>query len=92
MFCQRNAFPWIAALLRDLENHTEYVNSWCSAVLVGACLPNQIHDLFNDEHIQTFKHTLAQIGNRFAVTAAHCLYDESKEEVLASSLLFVDQF
>ena len=36
------------------------------------------------------KSTPTQIGNRFAVTAAHCLYDESKEEVLPSYLL-VDQ-
>ena len=32
---QVNAFPWNAALLRDLEENTEYVNSWCSAVLVS---------------------------------------------------------
>ena len=35
IFSQSNAFPWIAALLRDLEDNTEYVNSWCSAVLVS---------------------------------------------------------
>ena len=38
------------------------------------------------------KSKIPQIGNRFAVTAAHCLYDESKEEVFLSSLLLVDQF
>ena len=32
---QVNTFPWNAALLRDLEENTEYVNSWCSAVLVS---------------------------------------------------------
>ena len=26
-----------------------------------------------------------QIGNRFALTAAHCLYDEDNEEVLPAS-------
>ena len=30
------------------------------------------------------KSKIPQIGNRFAVTAAHCLFDESKEEVLTS--------
>ena len=35
IFSQSNAFPWIAALLRDLEDNTEYVNSWCSTVLVS---------------------------------------------------------
>ena len=39
-------------------------------------------------HDDMQKSTPTQIGNRFAVTAAHCLYDESKEEVLPSSLLW----
>ena len=26
-----------------------------------------------------------QIGNRFALTAAHCLYDDDKEELLPAS-------
>ena len=43
-------------------------------------------------HTIICKSKIPQIGNRFAVTAAHCLYDESKEEVLPSALLLVDQF
>ena len=57
------------------------------------------YNLTNDEEILDSSITLfismhnpLQIGNRFAVTAAHCLYDESKEEVFPSSLLLVDQF
>ena len=29
--------------------------------------------------------TSFQIGNRFALTAAHCLYDDDNEEVLPAS-------
>ena len=29
--------------------------------------------------------TFKQIGNRFALTAAHCLYDDDNEEVLPAS-------
>ena len=31
---QKNAYPWIAALLRDEDIDDSYVNSECSAVLV----------------------------------------------------------
>ena len=46
--------------------------------------------LFGEGPSATLHYTYAseqypiQIGNRFAVTAAHCLFDESKEEVLTS--------
>ena len=36
---------------------------------------------FSDSLDDTFK----QIGNRFALTAAHCLYDDDNEEVLPAS-------
>ena len=48
--------------------------------------------LFGEGPSATLHYTYAseqypiQIGNRFAVTAAHCLFDESKEEVLTSCL------
>ena len=29
--------------------------------------------------------SLPQIGNRFALTAAHCLYDDDNDEVLPAS-------
>ena len=32
-----------------------------------------------------FTHSPPQIGNRFALTAAHCLYDEDNEEVLPAT-------
>ena len=33
----------------------------------------------------SFDDTIKQIGNRFALTAAHCLYDDDNEEVLPAS-------
>ena len=32
---------------------------------------------------------IKQIGNRFALTAAHCLYDDNNEELLPASSLSV---
>ena len=33
----------------------------------------------------SFDDPIKQIGNRFALTAAHCLYDDDNEEVLPAS-------
>ena len=70
---QANAYPWIAALLRDEDTEADYINSKCAAVLVTLYFPAVLDflDLF-----------FYQIGNRFALTAAHCLYDDDNEEVL----------
>ena len=35
--------------------------------------------------LKTAKITIKQIGNRFALTAAHCLYDDDNEELLPAS-------
>ena len=80
---QANAYPWIAALLRDEDTEADYINSKCAAVLVTLYFP-AVLDFFN-----LF---FNQIGNRFALTAAHCLYDDDNEEVLKDCrfLLFND--
>ena len=70
---QANAYPWIAALLRDEDTEADYINSKCAAVLVTLYFP-AVLDFFN-----LF---FNQIGNRFVLTAAHCLYDDDNEEVL----------
>ena len=69
---QANAYPWIAALLRDEDTEADYINSKCAAVLVTLYFPAVLDSLI----------FFYQIGNRFALTAAHCLYDDDNEEVL----------
>ena len=70
---QADSYPWMAALLRDDDVDADYVNSKCGAVLVKIKMVS----------ISKRSHLLSpQIGNRFALTAAHCLYDEDNKEVL----------
>ena len=73
MFAQENAYPWIAALIRDEEESKDYVYTQCSATLVTfpQFPPPDFH--------------LNQIGSTWVVTAAHCLYKDS-EIVAAKSL------
>ena len=69
---QENAFPWIAALIRDEDESKDYVNTQCSATLVTfPQFPLDFH--------------LNQIGSTWVVTAAHCLYKDG-ELVAAKSL------
>ena len=76
---QADSYPWIAALLRDEDIEAGYINSQCAAVLVDSLI------------IIIFQTSLKspspspQIGNRFALTAAHCLYDDDNKEVLPAS-------
>ena len=49
---------------------------------VGKCLTNQYAAHFL---ICWMTIIIKQIGNRFALTAAHCLYDDDNEEVLPAS-------
>ena len=76
-FVQVNAYPWIAALVIDNEKDPDYVQSTCSAVLVGR---NSLKSRVGP--------CLPQIGSNWMVTAAHCLY---RQEVLlpATSLTLV---
>ena len=49
---QIDSYPWIAALLRDEDITTEYVNSMCSAVLVSTSTTNErsiLNDLLDDQ-------------------------------------------
>ena len=43
---QANAYPWIAALLRDEDTEADYINSKCAAVLVTLYFPSVL-DFFN---------------------------------------------
>ena len=73
---QVNSYPWIAALLRDEDIEAEFINSQCGSVLVSAL------SYFLICRITVI---IKQIGNRFALTAAHCLYDDDNEELLPAS-------
>ena len=72
-------------MLRDEDTDFDFINSQCSAVIVSTYV------LFVGSY--WIKHGLLnyifalspQIGNRFALTAAHCLYDDDKEEVLPAT-------
>ena len=72
IFLQPQRYPWIAAMIKDRKRDASYIRSHCSAILV--CInthkTNKIH-LFS-----------AQIGSRWMVTAAHCLYDSEEYEPL----------
>ena len=88
---QANAYPWIAALLRDEDIDAQYLNSRCSAVLVSSSptITSNIHQtlLFSNFYLLS-----PQIGNRFALTAAHCLYDEDEEDENRRELLPASSF
>ena len=80
----------MAALLRDEDIEDGFINSMCAAVLV--CTYNRT--IFKKKMIlwlmfsrKCFISNLFQIGNRFALTAAHCLYDEDFEEVMQSFIV-----
>ena len=47
-----------------------------------ACKYFNIIHTFVIIHLQNIHQTICQIGNRFALTAAHCLLDEGLEEIL----------
>ena len=72
---QENAYPWIAALIRDEDESKDYVNTQCSATLVTF---SQLTPRPLDSHLD-------QIGSTWVVTAAHCLYKDG-EIVAAKSL------
>ena len=72
ILAQENAYPWLAALIRDEDMSKDYVNTQCSATLVSFhSFPQYFH--------------LNQIGSTWVVTAAHCLYKDG-ELVAAKSL------
>ena len=76
-FVQVNAYPWIAALVIDNEKDPDYVQSTCSAILVGR------HSV-----LSRAGPCPPQIGSNWMLTAAHCVY---RQEVLlpATSLTLV---
>ena len=43
---QANAYPWIAALLRDEDIDGQYINSRCSAVLVSIQYPAFLQKMY----------------------------------------------
>ena len=80
---QKNAYPWIAALLQDGDIDSGYINSQCSAVLVMFSF--SFSDLFFSVEILLSQYNSPQIGNRFAVTAAHCLFNDYEEEMIPAT-------
>ena len=91
-FSQVDAYPWTAALLRDEDIQADYMNSKCAAVIVSNSSNMSSNQI---PHIVCFGRASGlgnltnscplQIGNRFALTAAHCLYDDDNEELLPAS-------
>ena len=88
-FFQVDAYPWIAALLRDEDIAADYINSKCAAVIVSSS--SNISSFFVHKRLCFNKISYfpwlppIQIGNRFALTAAHCLYDDNNEELLPTT-------
>ena len=75
-------------LLRDVDRNEDYINSKCSAILVRRAQFRHHHLVFS--YLMIRKACLPpQIGNRFAITAAHCLFDDDNEEVLPANMFSV---